>query len=614
MAKVVLATGVEQLDREIARAMAANKVEVAGECYYLEGILPFCEQAHAGVVVISPELPGSVSLEETVLALRHSPRDIRCVLLPGPEDLEESYALASRVLATGAGVYDFIFSSPATKGSTVSVGQVVERVLYPASFADAEAALTRSRGARPASKNNGGERRGAEAALLANADGCESARRGPIAARIRRRLLQAPGLARLLGGQGQGQGRDHHSPDDHEGAIAGEETKRGEPGAGDGAKEDVGGAISDGARSGAKGALLLLGPQSSSLLTELVALGWEVTGDPATRTDAAVVDADLLSTLKLGCPAIGFSDRISSWFQHSDGTLVVANRMLIPALIASYARQDVDTLGQAPAGHKKPDSTPKRGCGFVYAFYSGAQGSQGKTVLAVNAGALLARTKRGIRVCIVDLDTDKAGLTLLLGYSEANLPRSDVADCVEKMAANAVQGPAGSSVIPAPIFTRKPGWFPTPEQVRWLISALTNDYDYVLLDFGARLASPPVLEALGMSDQIYIVSTPMRTALSAIARFRGRELMETESGKITAVINRVGMRGGLSPRDAATLLGFGDHFEVPEDPAVAVAENDALDYKPYQPPVCNKKSLIGPALASVLEATRKRAGPNGRRT
>jgi hypothetical protein len=167
MAKVLLATGVEPLDKEIARALAENRVEVAGEGYYLEGILPCCEQKQAGVVVVSPELEGSASLEETILTLRHSNMDIRCVVLPGPEDLEDSFVLASRIFVTGAGVYDFVFSSPSSKGSKVNVGQVVERVLYPATFADAETVLAKN--GIPPSKNVDDGKRGAAKEETANA-------------------------------------------------------------------------------------------------------------------------------------------------------------------------------------------------------------------------------------------------------------------------------------------------------------------------------------------------------------------------------------------------------------------------------------------------------------
>ncbi len=146
MPKVVLATGVEQLDRLLSEELARHRVECAGECYYLEGVLPFCMQKSADTVIISPELPGTARFSDVLLSLRKSEADIRIILLPGPIDLAESLELARSVFWTG--IYDFIFSSPSTAGSKVNVEEVVRRLLIPATFAEAEAALA-DRGATP---------------------------------------------------------------------------------------------------------------------------------------------------------------------------------------------------------------------------------------------------------------------------------------------------------------------------------------------------------------------------------------------------------------------------------------------------------------------------------
>jgi hypothetical protein len=142
MARVVLATGVEQLDKEIAGELAENGVEVASVCFYLEGILPCCIQKQADTVVVSPELAGSSSLEEIIIALRRSPLDIRVILLPGPGDLDDPGDLAGSVI--GAGVYDIIFSTSSSAGSTVNAGEVARRILAPATYAEAEALLASS--------------------------------------------------------------------------------------------------------------------------------------------------------------------------------------------------------------------------------------------------------------------------------------------------------------------------------------------------------------------------------------------------------------------------------------------------------------------------------------
>ena len=84
MPKVILATGVEQLDLDVSRALACHGIDVTHNCHYQEGILPCCRQMHADTVIISPELPGCAGLEEIIGVLRRSPLNIRVILLPGP--------------------------------------------------------------------------------------------------------------------------------------------------------------------------------------------------------------------------------------------------------------------------------------------------------------------------------------------------------------------------------------------------------------------------------------------------------------------------------------------------------------------------------------------------
>ena len=167
-----------------------------------------------------------------------------------------------------------------------------------------------------------------------------------------------------------------------------------------------------------------------------------------------------------------------------------------------------------------------------------------------------------------------------------------------------VDGPVGVKLIPAPL--EKPGWFPNPQQINNLIVKLASEYDYVVLDFGARIASPAIVSALKASDRIFLVSTPLRTVLSAVARFRSRELSKVSDEKVTVVINRVGIRGGISPRDAAKLLDFSEYIEIPEDPAIASAESDVAKSGKYYPPalkrrgIFKKRSLLGSELLKLV--------------
>lgn len=373
--------------------------------------------------------------------------------------------------------------------------------------------------------------------------------------------------------------------------------------------------------------LLLVGKRAESLAGRAKERGFvPITPNsrPGVQPDAAVVDAELAASAgSLGCRTIILSaGKFSDLLLASGDTLValngeaaldfaekacrpgVAEGVFSPQDIYAGARPDAAAFRQYPKqeapvkrpddGFRGPAKAPKRG--LVLAFYSGTQAQQGKTSLAVNSAALLAGRK--MSVCLVDLDTSKAGLTRLLGYSESNQPGCDL----ESFFAGAppADGPAGTRFVAVPLPERE--WFLDAGQVEGLISGLAGVFDAVILDFGVRLVTPPVKAAFRFCGRIFVVTLPHRMSASAVARLRGQWLADVGSSRVAVVVNRVGYpSANLSPRDAARLLGFGAHYEVPEDPAVAAAEDEAARGRPYSPPVLGKKSRLAKALAVMLD-------------
>jgi hypothetical protein len=124
--RVLTATGIEELDKEIANKLALREIEVAGECYYREGLWGLAEERGADVVVLSPQLPGDGEILEVVKKLRLS--GLRVVLLPGRREDEPALKLARRAVALG--VYDLVWDP-------VSPAVVVHRIERPATLAEA---------------------------------------------------------------------------------------------------------------------------------------------------------------------------------------------------------------------------------------------------------------------------------------------------------------------------------------------------------------------------------------------------------------------------------------------------------------------------------------------
>ncbi|MDK2888065.1 MAG: hypothetical protein PWP72_943 [Thermoanaerobacter sp.] len=124
--RVLVATGFEELDRDISAGLSGRGIDTAGECYYREGLLSLAKDRGADVVVLSPHLPGQMEIADLVKELRMA--GLRVILLPGRRDDKKAVDLARKAVALG--VYDLVWDP-------VSPGAVVNRVLNPATLAEA---------------------------------------------------------------------------------------------------------------------------------------------------------------------------------------------------------------------------------------------------------------------------------------------------------------------------------------------------------------------------------------------------------------------------------------------------------------------------------------------
>lgn len=126
--RILIATGIEELDQGVARELSRQDVEMIGECYYREGLLSLAKNRGAGVVIVSPHLPGQTDMVDMVKELRMA--GLRVVLLPGRRDDKKAVDLVRRAVALG--VYDIVWDP-------VSLAAVARRALNPATLAEAGA-------------------------------------------------------------------------------------------------------------------------------------------------------------------------------------------------------------------------------------------------------------------------------------------------------------------------------------------------------------------------------------------------------------------------------------------------------------------------------------------
>lgn len=123
--RVVLATGVEQLDIETEKVIQYSNHTIVGKAYYREGVKIVSSDNKATVVVLSPQLPGSADLLSVIKQLRLD--GTRVVLLPGSREDDEAVNLVRRAVALG--VYDIVWD-------LVSPREIAEKIDNPGTLKD----------------------------------------------------------------------------------------------------------------------------------------------------------------------------------------------------------------------------------------------------------------------------------------------------------------------------------------------------------------------------------------------------------------------------------------------------------------------------------------------
>ena len=169
-----------------------------------------------------------------------------------------------------------------------------------------------------------------------------------------------------------------------------------------------------------------------------------------------------------------------------------------------------DPSAVPPAADGAPPSAPPSRA-RVTAVTSG-KGGVGKTFVAANLGAALARG--GAKVLVLDADLGLANLDLMLNLS-ARLTLHDVFIGKATLDEAIWPAPGGMSALLAGSGMLEYSRL-TPELCDKLLAVLAEvrqRFDHVILDTGAGL-SDVVLFTIGLADEVLIVATPEPTSLA----------------------------------------------------------------------------------------------------
>jgi flagellar biosynthesis protein FlhG len=218
----------------------------------------------------------------------------------------------------------------------------------------------------------------------------------------------------------------------------------------------------------------------------------------------------------------------------------------------------------------------------VLAVTSG-KGGVGKTFLAANLAAALAR--RGERVLVLDADLGLANLDVVLNL-HPKITLHDVFTGKASLQEATLRAPGGFSVLLAGSglveYSRL-----TPdlrEQLLDVIRKVTPHYDRVLLDTGAGI-SDVVLYTVSLADDVLVVATPEPTSLTDAYATVKVLASQQQRNTFRLAVNQVNRRGEgravhqqlqtVADRFVRTADGGGVTLDllgdVPSDPAVREA-------------------------------------------
>ncbi|GAB4287263.1 MAG: septum site-determining protein MinD [Oscillatoriaceae cyanobacterium] len=199
----------------------------------------------------------------------------------------------------------------------------------------------------------------------------------------------------------------------------------------------------------------------------------------------------------------------------------------------------------------------------------------GKTTSTANLGMALAQ--RGRRVALVDADFGLRNLDLLLG-----LENRIVYTAVEVIAGQCrleqalVKDKRQPKLVLLPAAQNRMKDAVTPDQMRQVVEALAQEYDYVLIDSPAGIESG-FQNAIAAAREALIVTTPEIAAVRDADRVVG--LLEAHGvKKINLIVNRlrpemVEANDMMSVEDVREILAIDLIGVIPDDEKVIVSTN-----------------------------------------
>ncbi|ADV60734.1 response regulator receiver [Isosphaera pallida ATCC 43644] len=246
---------------------------------------------------------------------------------------------------------------------------------------------------------------------------------------------------------------------------------------------------------------------------------------------------------------------------------------------------------------------------------TGASGGVGCTSLAVNVGAMLARSHPNQSVALLDFD-------MLFGTVDSCLdliPERTVMDMLRdldrldqtSMRQILLSDESGLHVLPHPVSMEESAQI-NPEALRRMVGMLKVSFDTVLIDCSKSLQAPDFI-AFELADIILLVVqldlNNLRNSARLLSLFRQPEFEWGD--KIRVVVNRYGSHTQeITPRRAQEVLETPISWQIPNDTATysaAMSRGRPID---VVNPKCPARKVIQDIVETLAKPVESGSGPS----
>jgi len=256
--------------------------------------------------------------------------------------------------------------------------------------------------------------------------------------------------------------------------------------------------------------------------------------------------------------------------------------------------QALDAAGRRRTALSTTDlDTPSRHVMCVLA----PKGGTGKTTVSTNLASGLALEAPG-EVVIVDLDFQfgdvASALRMTPEHTFADIAQSTTAVDVTTIKVYLTKSDTGLFALCAPESPVEADPI-TPQMVQHVISLLSSEFRYVIIDTGSGLDEGTLSVLKLCTDLVLVTSTDVPSVRATRKEVEMLDLLGLKDQQRHFVVNRSDARVGLPVSEVEATVGMEAHVTIPSSRAVPISVNQGTPVL-----VCDRRSNVGEAMSQLV--------------